>query len=80
MNAPEANEVVLVGDFNKWDPRSHPMRKEENGVWNKILIIPPGRYEYKFLVDGNWVEDPDNDQLSHNSFGTRNSVLNISEA
>lgn len=72
-----AKEVILMGDFNKWDPHIHPMKKDENGTWTKSVMIPPGRYEYKFLIDGNWKEDPNNDQTCANCFGTFNSVLNL---
>ena len=72
-----AKEVILMGDFNKWNPKTHPMKRDGNGLWTRTLIIPPGRYEYKFLVDGIWAEDPCNDQHRPNCFGTYNSVLNL---
>ena len=73
----QAKEVILLGDFNNWNPKTHPMKSDGNGSWNRTVIIPPGRYEYKFLVDGKWAEDPRNEQLSSNCFGTCNSVLNL---
>ena len=73
----DANEVILMGDFNGWNPKRHPMKTDGNGVWNKTVIIPPGKYEYKFLIDGNWIEDPKNDQTCPNYFGTLNSVFNL---
>ena len=73
----QAKEVILLGDFNNWNPKTHPMKSDGNGSWNKTVIIPPGRYEYKFLVDGKWAEDPRNEQYSSNCFGTCNSVLNV---
>jgi 5'-AMP-activated protein kinase regulatory beta subunit len=72
-----AEEIILMGDFNNWNPKTHPMKRDGNGIWNRTVIIPPGRYEYKFLVDGKWAEDPRNDQHSMNFFGTYNSVLNL---
>lgn len=72
-----AKEVILMGEFNKWNPKTHPMKRDGNGMWTKTVIIPPGRYEYKFLVDGIWAEDPGNDQNSPNCYGTYNSVLNL---
>ena len=77
FEAAEAKEVILMGDFNKWNQKKHPMRKDVNGIWSKTVIIPPGKYEYKFLVDGQWKEDPQNDQTCPNSFGTNNSVFNL---
>lgn len=77
FEAVEAKEVILMGDFNKWNSKTHSMKNDENGRWNKTVIIPPGKYEYKFLVDGHWKEDPQNDQTCPNCFGTPNSVLNL---
>ena len=66
-----------MGDFNNWDPKKHLMKKDGNGVWNKAVILSPGSYEYKFLVDGQWKEDSQNDQTCLNCFGTYNNILNL---
>jgi len=71
----EAREVFLSGDFNNWNPKSHPMKDDGNGRWSRIVMMPPGKYEYKFIVDGQWMEDPQNNQNCSNTFGTCNSVL-----
>lgn len=73
----DARDVILMGDFNNWNPKTHPMKSEGNGLWEKNVLIPPGKYEYKFLVDGQWKEDPKNDQSCPNCFGTSNSILNL---
>jgi 1,4-alpha-glucan branching enzyme len=73
--APEAREVILLGDFNDWDKKKHFMKRDQNGIWSKIVMLAPGRYEYKFLLDGDWHNDPSNDQTVPNTFGTLNSVL-----
>jgi 1,4-alpha-glucan branching enzyme len=75
--APEAAEVILMGDFNGWDPDIHPMKKKEEGVWERILMLPLGRYEYRFLVDGKWENDTKNPDFCPNCFGTRNNVLMV---
>ncbi len=72
-----AKEVILMGDFNHWNSKKHLMKKDGNGVWNKAVILPPGNYEYKFLVDGQWKEDPQNDQACLNCFGSYNNILNL---
>ncbi len=74
-----AKEVVLMGDFNNWNPKKHPMKQDENGKWTRAVILPPGQYEYKFLVDGQWKEDPRNDKTCTNIFGTHNSVFNLTK-
>jgi 1,4-alpha-glucan branching enzyme len=76
--APDAKEVILVGDFNKWDRKKHPMKKDDEGIWNKIAMLSLGTHEYKFLVDGEWRNDPNNDQTCYNEHGTLNSVIIVS--
>jgi len=78
LDAPDAKEVILMGDFNKWDRKRHPMEKNAKGLWNKIVMLSIGRYEYKFLVDGEWLHDPKNDQVFYNQHGTLNSVIIVS--
>jgi 1,4-alpha-glucan branching enzyme len=77
LKAPKAKEVILMGDFNKWNAKNHPMKRIKGGVWEKIVMLPPGRHEYKFLVDGQWWTDPKNEQMCYNCFGTQNSVIVI---
>jgi len=77
FEAANAKEVILMGDFNSWNPKSHPMKPVGDGVWNKSVILAPGQYEYKFLIDGNWREDPQNSQACSNCFGSLNSILNL---
>ena len=52
LEASEAKEAILVGDFNSWDLKKHTMKKDDKGRWTKIVTLAPGGYEYKFLVDG----------------------------
>lgn len=77
LNAPEAIQVSLAGDFNNWNKTAHPMKKNKTGIWEKILMLDAGRYEYKFFVDGQWKIDPDNSLTSMNCFGTINNVLMV---
>ena len=75
--APGAGEVILMGDFNQWDPGTHPMNKKGEGFWERVLMLPLGRYEYKFLVDGKWENDPKNPDFCPSCFGTQNNVINV---
>jgi 1,4-alpha-glucan branching enzyme len=75
LNADKAAQVALVGDFNSWSQTTHPMKKNKNGMWEKTVMLDIGRYEYKFLVDGHWLSDPQNGQVTRNCFGTLNNVL-----
>lgn len=72
---PHAREVGLAGDFNNWDPEKHPMKKGENGRWEKYLLLYPGTYEYKFSVDGRWEMDPKNPLVCPNTYGTKNNFI-----
>ena len=75
LEAPTANEVSLGGDFNNWDAIAHPMKKDVNGVWKKTTMLFPGRYEYRFLVDNRWENDPENNQTCFNRLGTKNNFI-----
>ena len=75
LEAPDAAQVALLGEFNAWNPKAHPMKRDYSGVWKKIVMLPPGRYEYRFLVDGQWRCDPRNSDICSNCFGTQNNVL-----
>jgi 1,4-alpha-glucan branching enzyme len=77
LSAPEARRVAVSGDFNKWSADTHAMKKDENGVWHRNAMLHAGRYEYRFFVDGQWWNDPKNDQICWNSFGTQNNVLDV---
>jgi len=78
LSAPDAASVVLAGDFNGWSPRKHLMKQGQNGLWEKTVVLLPGRYEYKFLVDGQWTVDPQNPEICRNSFGTSNNIIAVS--
>ena len=72
-----AKVVLLAGDFNGWDPKSNAMNNSGRDLWEKTSVLLLGRYEYKFVADGTWRMDPDNQVLCQNCFGTQNNVLNI---
>jgi 1,4-alpha-glucan branching enzyme len=73
----EANEVYLCGDFNDWSNTNLPMIPRGDGLWLKSVTLPPGRYEYRFIVDGKWTSDPNGSQKVVNPFGSINSVAFI---
>ena len=75
--APEAQRVQLAGDFNSWDTNAHPLKKASNGLWKRTLNLSPGRYEYRFLVDGQWQNDPQSESYNPNPFGEDNSVITL---
>ncbi|MGB4846379.1 MAG: glycogen-binding domain-containing protein [Saprospiraceae bacterium] len=73
---PQAKEVVLAGTFNGWDEHTTLMQKTADG-WELKADLPPGRYEYKYIVDGEWMHDPACKENVRNEHNTLNSVLNI---
>lgn len=77
MAAKEAEKVYLVGDFNDWNETSHPMKKDADGIWARSVLLVPGPYEYKFMVDGVWTEDPLNHNRRRNRFGTYNCMIEV---
>ncbi|HUL30500.1 MAG TPA: isoamylase early set domain-containing protein [Thermodesulfobacteriota bacterium] len=72
--APEAQKVYLAGDFNHWDLNANLMKKDKKGIWKTVLTLRPGRYEYRFLKDGNWENDPACCDCVPNEFGSQNCV------
>ena len=72
--APEASEVKLAADFTEWDESATGMRKLKSGTWKKSVNLPEGAYQYRFIVDGEWQDDPNAELSEPNSFGTRNNV------
>jgi 1,4-alpha-glucan branching enzyme len=74
IRAPEARTVSLAGNFNEWDVGSLPMKKDSKGVWRVTLYLTPGSYEYRFVIDGVWHDDPKARERVDNPFGTQNSV------
>jgi len=72
--APQAQEVVLAGDFNNWDITSLPMKKDRKGNWKISVPLSPGKHEYLFWVDGFWQGDPKAEDRVPNPFGGWNSL------
>ena len=65
------------GSFNNWNPEKHLLRKKPGGFWEKTVMLAPGLYEYKYVVDGQWCLDPSNKRTCDNGFGTGNSVIEV---
>jgi 1,4-alpha-glucan branching enzyme len=74
---PQAKEVCLAGAFNNWRPEGNPMRQEVAGQWTTELLLRPGEYEYRLLVDGQWKDDPMAKRYVSNPFGGFNCVLEV---
>lgn len=73
----EGKTVCIAGSFNDWQPGATPMVALGDGRWMKELTLPPGRYEYRLVVDGNWVDDPNAKETVANPHGGMNAVLTV---
>ena len=75
---PRADSVQIAGDFNNWQPEKTAMQKVgESGVWQTKLKLPAGKYRYRFVVDGQWQQDPYNEMTELNPFGGFNSIIEV---
>jgi hypothetical protein len=74
---PTAHKVCLAGNFNDWRPEKTEMMPLGGGKWEKDLMLAPGTYEYRLVVDGKWMDDPNARHSVTNAFGERNSVLTV---
>ena len=75
---PDAKSVFVAGSFNEWQPEKTPLVCLGDGRWARDLAVKPGRHEYLFVVDGEWLPDPSAKESVQNPFGGRNSVLVVS--
>lgn len=77
LKAPGARNVILAGDFNSWKETKMSTKKKDGGLWKAGVNLKPGKYEYKFIVDGEWITDPTNTNTTNSSLGTLNSVKEV---
>ncbi len=77
--APDAKKVFVAGDFNGWNATDVSLLQKEDGSWIVSVPLAPGTYEYKFIVDDAWVEDPDNPKKKTDPFGGSNNILLVRE-
>ena len=73
---PNAREVKLAGDFNQWQAHDSLMiYDEEKKVWKKVISLKPGSYQYRYVVDGRWIPDPNNPLTMDDQLGGTNSLV-----
>jgi 1,4-alpha-glucan branching enzyme len=77
FSAPTAMSVLLVGDFTHWQKRAIPMQKGKDGIWSATVTLPAGKHNYRFIVDGQWQDDPDCTVRVANPYGTQNMVRTV---
>ena len=74
LSAPAAKSVKLAGSFTDWGNGAVELRKLKNGVWKKAISLEPGCHQYKFIVDGEWQDDPECSEMISNEHGGHNCV------
>jgi len=78
IKAEPTSTVYLAGTFNHWDHRKKKLKPDpEAAIHSGTLMLEPGNYEYKFVVDGVWMIDPENDDFIRNAYGSLNSVVRV---
>lgn len=75
--APDALSVQLVGDFTHWQDKPISLRRQPDGVWRTAVALKPGTYHYRFLVDGQWRDDPECTLRVTNPYGSSNAVREV---
>jgi 1,4-alpha-glucan branching enzyme len=74
IKAEPGSKVFVTGSFNNWDAAKNKM-KENNGTFSTSILLPQGRHEYKFVINGVWCVDPNCPDWVANGFGSLNSVV-----
>ncbi len=77
VRATGARDVRLAGDFNGWNPDLTPMRPLRTGTFEASLPLAPGRYQYRYVIDGRWEKDPANECVEMNPYGELNSIVEV---
>ena len=77
FTASDAMSVMLVGDFTHWESNPIPMRKAAGGVWTSTVSLKPGNHTYRFIVDGEWRDDPECPIHVPNPYGGEDMVRRV---
>lgn len=77
VTAEPGSKVCIAGSFNNWNPAKTKLT-EKKGVFSKSVLLEPGRYEYKFVINGIWTVDPECADWVPNGHGSLNSVVEVS--
>jgi 1,4-alpha-glucan branching enzyme len=78
LNSEPGKDVFIAGSFNNWNPRQKRLRDQaNNGTYTATMLLSPGRYEYKFIVNDTWCVDPACPDWTTNEYGSLNSVITV---
>ncbi|MEN6318321.1 MAG: glycogen-binding domain-containing protein [Syntrophaceae bacterium] len=74
-DAPYAEAVFVAGSFNGWNSGANPLKRDKEGIWSAVVDLFPGTYEYRYIVNDMWKDDPACTVRHINQYGGYNSVL-----
>ena len=77
FKAPTAGSVQLVGDFTDWQERPISLKKDARGVWRTTVKLGTGAHSYRFLVDGQWQDDPECTLRVPNPYASHDSIRQV---
>jgi 1,4-alpha-glucan branching enzyme len=77
ITAPDASSVQLVGDFTHWTKQPINLRRGTNGVWETTVDLRRGAHLYRFLIDGQWRDDPKSIVMVPNPYGSHDAVAQV---
>lgn len=77
LSAPVARSVKLAGDFTNWAEQPVNLQKGADGIWRINLDLAPGEHHYRFIVDGEWCDDPACALHAPNPYGTQDAVRQV---
>jgi 1,4-alpha-glucan branching enzyme len=77
FSAPGAMSVQLVGDFTKWQNHPINLHKGADGIWRTTVELESGIHHYRFLVDGEWRDDPECTLRAQNPYGSQNMMRQV---
>lgn len=78
LEAPKDAVVQIAGDFTNWQPEKLELKENGSGpVWQIVKRLGQGTYQYKYVVNGRWIRDPNNCKIRDNCFGNENSVISV---
>ncbi len=70
-----ADKVSVAGSFNNWSATADPMTYNGNGEWKTEVPLKPDYYQYKYVVDGKWIPDPENEWRINDGGDSFNSII-----
>ncbi|MGC6432100.1 MAG: isoamylase early set domain-containing protein [Jejuia sp.] len=79
IEAEDAKKVSVVGSFNDWNAKKAPLKKLKNGTFKGTIDLETeSSYEFKYIVDGEYLNDAAADSYVWNDFaGAENSVVTV---